>query len=78
MVRTGRPPKPKHLKRRKMVSVKLTEAEWRELRALARSAGVPLAQLMRRGAKLYGRKLKGKGGPRKEERWLAAVTKEEV
>lgn len=78
MVRTGRPPKPKHLRRSKIIPVKLTESEWSELMGLARAVGVPLAELMRQGAKLYGRKLKGKGEPRKEERWLAAVTRREA
>ena len=78
MVRTGRPPKPKHLRRTKMVPVKLTESEWRELKRLARSVGVPLAQLMRQGARLHGRRLKGKGEPRKEDKWLAVVSKEEA
>ena len=57
-----RPPKPAHLKFSKMVPVKMTDAEWKELSTLAEAASVPLSQLMRDGARLLGSRLqKGKG-----------------
>lgn len=68
LTRTGRPPKPIHLRRTKMMPVKVTEAEERELKALAFSIGTTVSDLMRDGARLLGKKLmKGKGGSKKGE-----------
>ena len=66
MSQSGRPPKPEHLRRSRMVPVRLTQSELEHLKRLAESAGVSVSDLMREGARFYGEKLKGKGESRKE------------
>ena len=49
----GRPPKPEHLRRDKMLPLRLTMGEWEELQEAASKLGVKVAEILREGAKLY-------------------------
>jgi 16S rRNA U516 pseudouridylate synthase RsuA-like enzyme len=67
--RTGRPPIPDHLRRSKLVLVKLTESEHRELRELADDSGVTVSDLMRQGGVSLGKTLsKGKRRVNRKEK----------
>ncbi|PYX28052.1 MAG: hypothetical protein DMG77_17075 [Acidobacteria bacterium] len=69
LTRTGRPKKPEHLRRSKLVLVKLTLQEHRTLRELSEAAGKTVSDLMREGGVLMGRMLtKGKGGSTRKEK----------
>ena len=43
----ARPPKPKHLKRSKMLPVKLTQDEWASLKASSQKLEVSAAEILR-------------------------------
>ena len=60
----GRPPIPKHLRRTKMLPIRLSPAELAELERGAEKLGITVAQLLREGAALYIN-TKGKDGHRK-------------
>lgn len=64
-MRTGRPPKPEHLKRTALFPIRLTPTEMAELERASRSLGEPVAAILRKGARLYIRR-KGKGGSPKK------------
>ena len=69
MPRTGRPPKSEHLRRSKLVPVRMTEQEHEELQVLAESAGVTVSDLMRKGGTTLGRELnKGKRRVNRKEK----------
>lgn len=46
----GRPPKPEDEKRSKVVTIKLTEAEYKEVKKRADTAGVKLSEYVRHGS----------------------------
>jgi hypothetical protein len=60
----GRPPKPEHLRRAKMLPIRLTADEMAELEAAAKNSGISVAEILRQGAALYIRK-RGKDGSKK-------------
>jgi hypothetical protein len=49
----GRPPKPEHLVRSKILPIRLTVDEFRELESAVERLGVTVADTMRDGARLY-------------------------
>lgn len=59
--RMGRPPKPKHLRRSKMLPIRLTEAEFHKLDREAGKLGITVAELLRQGARLLIQ-MKGEDG----------------
>jgi len=65
-MRTGRPPKPKHLKRSKWLPLRLTPGEFARYHKASREFGEPVAEIIRKGTDLYIRK-RGKGGSRKRK-----------
>lgn len=64
-MRTGRPPKPEHLRRTKWFPIRLTPNEMAELEKASRSLGESVASILRKGARLYIHR-KGKGGSPKK------------
>lgn len=67
-MRTGRPPKRSHLKRSKWFPLRLTPSEFARYHAASREFGEPVAEIIRKGTDLYIRRLRGKGGSRKEKK----------
>ena len=63
-----KPYKPEHLRKTKMVSVKMTGDFYRWLEDTSKRLKVSASVLMREGAKVYARQLEQKGGPRKEKK----------
>lgn len=61
-----RPTKPEHLRRTKTFAIKLTASEWSWLEASARRLGVSVAEMLRKGAKLYVQ-TRGKDGSRQRK-----------
>lgn len=47
-MRMGRPPKPPTEVRSSVIPVRLTHAEWRELRKRARQSGIPVSEYIRK------------------------------
>jgi hypothetical protein len=62
----GRPPKPRELRRSKLILVRLTPGEWTVLKQASRKLGEPVAEILRKGAALYIHR-RGKGGSRFEK-----------
>lgn len=63
----GRPPKPESDRRSKMFPLRLTLGEIAELEAASLRLGETVAEIFRKGAKLYLEKSKG-GSKRKEKK----------
>ncbi len=59
-------PKPDHLRRGKMLPIRLTAAEWDQLKGAASRLGMNVSEILREGAKLYIRETKT--GHRNERR----------
>jgi hypothetical protein len=59
----ARPLKPEHLRRSKILPIRLTAPELKSLEAASRKMGVTVAEIMREGAALYI-ETKGKDGSR--------------
>ena len=62
----GRPPKPEHLRRSRMLPIRLTASELEQFEAAARRLGVSVADMMREGARLFIEQ-RGKDGHRKRK-----------
>jgi hypothetical protein len=62
----GRPPLPDHIRRTKMLPIRLSVAELAQLERGAGELGITVADLLRKGAALYLRK-KSKDGHRKQK-----------
>jgi len=61
IMEVGRPFLPQHLKKEKMLPVRFSASELKELRQRSKRFGVPLAKMVREGIKLYLRKLEQQG-----------------
>ncbi len=66
-MRTGRPPKPEHLKRSKWFPLRLTPSEFAKYHRASRELGEPVAEMLRKGTDLYIR-MRGKGGSREKKK----------
>jgi hypothetical protein len=62
----GRPPKPEDERRSKTFLLRLTPAEMEELESASQRRGESVAEIFRKGAKLYMQR--DKGGPKRKER----------
>ena len=62
----GRPPKPEDQRRSKLFPLRLTPGEIAELEAASRTLGESIADIFRKGAKLYLKR--GKGGSKRKEK----------
>jgi hypothetical protein len=62
----GRPPKPEDQRRSKLFPLRLTPGEMAELESAARGLGETIADILRKGAKLYVER--GKGGSKRKEK----------
>lgn len=62
----GRPPKPEHLRRSKLFSLRLTPGECARYERAARKLGVTVAEMLREGATLYIQTRGKDGSPKKE------------
>ena len=49
----GQPPKPDHLRRSKLVNLRLTPSENADLKRASRKLREPVAAILRKGARLY-------------------------
>ena len=63
MPRVGRPPKPEHERRSKMLPIRLTADEIAEFESAAQRMGITVADILRDGGRLYIQ-AKGKDGHR--------------
>lgn len=61
----GRPPKPENERRSKLFPLRLTPGEIAELESASRRLGETVADIFRKGAKLY---LKSKDGSKRKEK----------
>jgi hypothetical protein len=61
----GRPPKPEALRRSKLFPLRLTPGEMAELESASRRLGETVADIFRKGAKLYV--ARGKDGSKRKE-----------
>jgi hypothetical protein len=64
----GRPPKPEAQRRSKLFPLRLTPGEIAELEAASRRLGESVANIFRKGAKLYVERGKDESTDRKEKR----------
>ena len=62
----GRPPKPESERRSKLFPLRLTPGEIEELESASRRLGETVADIFRKGAKLYI--MRGKDGSKRKER----------
>ena len=62
----GRPPKPEDQRRSRIFLLRLTLGEMAELETASRSLGESVADIFRKGAKLYVER--GKGGSKRKEK----------
>ena len=62
----GRPPKPEDKRRSKLFPLRLTPGEIAELESASRSLGESVAEIFRKGAKLYI--MRGKDGSKRKEK----------
>jgi len=62
----GRPPKPENERRSKLFPLRLTPGEIAELESASRSLGESVAEILRKGAKLYIKR--GKDGSKRKEK----------
>ena len=61
----GRPPKPENERRSKMLPLRLTEDEWRNVLQASKETGISVSEIFREGAVLFIRE-RNKGGSRKQ------------
>jgi hypothetical protein len=62
----GRPPKPEGTRRSKLFPLRLTPGEMAELESASRRLGESVAEIFRKGAKLYI--MRGKDGSKRKEK----------
>ncbi len=64
----ARPPKPEELRRDKMLPIRLTQDEWKELLRAAKRHRISVSDLLREGAKLLIQTRDKDGSPKREEK----------
>ncbi len=61
LMEVGRPFLPQHLRKEKMLPVRFSASELKELKQRSKRFGVPLAEMVREGIKLYLLRLEQQG-----------------
>lgn len=73
MVKMGRPPLPKRKRRSRVLQIRFTKSEMTKLERASRRLGLPIAEILRQGGKMFIQQAKrekamtttkGKGGER--------------